>query len=77
MDYEYAFMASTITPEPGIEQARSAEASRSIGLALGQFGRTITGAIPDFMGGGWEAISHDLTKIEQHLVVTVCLRRPK
>ena len=77
MDYEYAFMASTITLELDIEQARSDEVGRSIGMALGQFGRTISGAIPDFMEGGCEVISHDLTKIEQHMLVTVCLRRPK
>ena len=77
MDYDYAFMASTIAPEEDINHAPPDVVGRSIGLALGQFGRTISGAIPEFMGGGWEAISHNLTQIEQHMVVTVCLRRPK
>ena len=75
MPTEYAFLTTSITISQEIADATGGEVSRSIGGALGPFGEELGRALPEFQGGGWEVVSHDLTRIDFHLVVSLLLRR--
>ena len=77
MNYEYTFMASTIALKDGYQQAPVEELAQGIGAALGGFGTTLSDALPQWGGGGWDTVSHAVTKIEDNLILTVFLRRPK
>jgi len=75
MATEYAFLVTTLTLTPGLADATSAEVSKGLGTALGPFGEQLAKSVPSFQGGGFEIVSHDLTRIDRHLVVTLLLRR--
>jgi len=75
MATEYAFMVNTFPILPEIADATDREISQSIGGVLGPLGTQLSKAIPEFQGGGWEIVSHDLTRIDFHLAVTLLLRR--
>ena len=76
MDYEYAFMTAIMALPPGMTDLTTEEVSHGIGAPLGRFGETLQTAIPAFQGGGWEVVSHNLARLDGHLLVSLLLRRP-
>ena len=77
MSYEYTFMASTIALKDGYQQAPGEDLAQGIGAAMGGFGTTLSDALPQWGGGSWDTVSHDVTKIGDNLILTVFLRRPR
>ena len=53
------------------------EKAVSFGKDFAQIGTDLTHALDTFSGGGWEAVSHDLTIIANTIMFTFLVRRPK
>jgi len=78
MDYDYGFTATTIRLGEKITADSPAESiSGAIVQPLAEFGERLSGSLPTYEGGEWEVVSHSTTRIENNLVVTVMIRRPK
>ncbi len=78
MDYDYGFTATTIRLGEKITADSPAESiSGSIVQPLAEFGERLSSSLPTYEGGEWEVVSHSTTRIENNLVVTVMIRRPK
>ena len=76
MEYEYAFVADVMELKPGLREATSEELGKNLTVALAQSGQKFATTTRTLEGGGWETISHSLTSIDKHLVLTVHMRRP-
>ena len=74
MPYEYSFIVNTLTIKPGMADQTSNEVSQELGKALLSFALPLKQAA-NIPPGGWDVISHDVTRIDRHLVVTFLLRR--
>ena len=78
MDYDYGFTASTIRLGEKITADSPSESiSGAIVQPLAEFGERLSASLPTYEGGEWEVVSHSTTRIENNLVVTVMIRRPK
>ena len=78
MDYDYGFTATTIRLGEKITSDSPAESiSGAIVQPLAEFGERLSASLPTYEGGEWEVVSHSTTRIENNLVVTVMIRRPK
>ena len=78
MDYDYGFTATTIRLGEKITADSPAEfISDAIVQPLAEFGERLSASLPTYEGGEWEVVSHSTTRIENNLVVTVMIRRPK
>ena len=74
MPYKYSFLVTTIELEPGIGDLTSEEISHGFTQEFGSLGPAISQDMQQVTGGPWEAISHSVTGVERHLVITVMLR---
>jgi len=78
MDYDYGFTATTIRLGEEITADSPPESiSGAIVQPLAEFGDRLSASLPTYEGGDWEVVSHSTTRIEDNLVVTVLIRRPK
>ena len=78
MDYDYGLPATTSSLGAGITAESPAESiSGAIVQPLADFGERLSASLPTYEGGDWEVVSHSTTRIENNLVVTVLIRRPK
>ena len=78
MDYDYGFTATTIRLVEKITADSPTESiSGAIVQPLAEFGERLSSSLPTYEGGEWEVVSHSTTRIENNLVVTVMIRRPK
>ncbi|MEE3166423.1 MAG: hypothetical protein VX654_02805 [Chloroflexota bacterium] len=78
MDYDYGFTATTIRLGEKITADSPTESiSGAIVQPLAEFGERLSASLPTYEGGEWEVVSHSTTRIENNLVVTVMIRRPK
>ena len=76
--YEYSVMVKTadLNPET-LATATKDELSKAILVALGGAISELSKGVDTFQGGGWEIISHQLTRFEHHLFASFLLRRQK
>ena len=74
---EYCTMVQTITLKPGLADATSNEVSQGIAVGLNNIVQKVTKGMQKLQGGGWEMVSHQLTRIDRHLVVSFLLYRDK
>ena len=77
MSYEFNFMVAPVELKPEMADMDSREIAQAVGRTLGQVGRTVAGGIDSLPPGGWEIVSHDLLRIDRHLLVTFLIRRPR
>lgn len=78
MDYDYGFTATTIRlGSEIIADSLTESISGAIVEPLAEFGERLSASLPTYEGGEWEVVSHSTTRIEDNLVVTVLIRRPK
>ena len=76
--YEYSVMVKTAELNPeALATATKDELSKTIGVALGGAMSELSKGMETFQGGGWEIISHQLTRFEHHLFSSFLLRRQK
>ena len=74
--YEYSMFVKPIVLTPGIGDATSDEVARDLSQVFARLIQDTTKALelPDFREG-WEIISHDVTRLDRHVVITFLLRR--
>lgn len=75
--FEYGMMVETGELKPGMADATAGEVSRSLTLGLGNIVQKASKGLETLEGGGWVIVSHDLTRIERHLVLSLLVRRDK
>lgn len=75
--YDYQLFANPHPLAPGTDKMSTEELTVGLTTALapmvGQIGETLD----SLDGGGWEIVSHELTKIENNLILTFLVRRPR
>jgi hypothetical protein len=74
---EYSIMVHTIQLKPGIGDATSDEVSQGLTIALAQVIQTVGKAAQSLEGGGWDVISHEITRLDRHVVISFLLSRSK
>ena len=62
---------------PGVADLTADELSQALGPLLGPLGGTITKAVQNYPGEPGEVVSHDVTRIDRHIVVTFLVRQGK
>ena len=77
MEYEYTFLVETVAITPGIADLSPDEFSQELATGLGHLGQSMTKSIPTLPKGGWEIVSHSVTRIDRHLTATFLIRRPR
>lgn len=76
MAYKYAFIVNTLEIKAPLADATSDELSQHLAIALGNLAESLTKAVPELPGSQYQIVSHCLTRIDRHLVLTVLTRRP-
>ena len=74
MAYKYTFMSEIQTVVLGMRDLTSEEFNEKLSEGLGKVGDDVTKSMESLEGGPWEAVSHSLTRFENHLIVTVLIR---
>ena len=81
--YEYSMIVTTGQLNPGAADATAEELSQSVAPQLGSLVQKVGKNLANFPGnapankqGGWEIVSHDITRIDRHLLTTFLIRRP-
>ena len=77
MDYDFNFITSSIQLQPGFADLSSEEASQALVLPLRNMANLLSKGVADAPGGNWEVVSHDILRIDRHLVASFLIRRPK
>ena len=57
------------------QQSRRVEVDNAVLKLLNEILQKTSKGIETFKGGGWDIVSHEITRIERHLVVSFLLRR--
>ncbi|MCK5600315.1 hypothetical protein KAR91_00430 [Candidatus Pacearchaeota archaeon] len=72
---EYGMMVQTIEIKPDIADAPASEFSQYFTAGLNQIVQKASKGLNSFEGGGWSFVSHDLTKIDHHLVLSLLIQK--
>lgn len=72
---EYSVVVTDIDLSPDIEKVTSDQLDASLTMSLNQIVQKTSKVIQTHEGGGWEIISHELTRLGNRLVVSFLLRR--
>jgi len=72
---EYSMMVQTAELKPGIADMTTNEVSQSLSQAFGQAVSKAAQGANTVAGGGWEILSHEITRLDRHLVVSFLLKR--
>ena len=75
MAYAYSFMVQTAPTGPAIDEATPDEVSQGLALALTPLGASIATALQEYPGGPGEVVSHSISVLGPHLVVTFLVRQ--
>jgi hypothetical protein len=74
--YEYAIMSETVALELLTGKTKK-ELLNKLEMALIRVMDVVHKSLRTYEGGGWEILSHDLTKLEHHFLITFLIRRKK
>lgn len=74
---EYATLVEVGELQKGIEDMKSKDVAVSMISGLGGLVNKVSDAIKTLDGGGWEIVSHEITVISKHLIVSFLLKRQK
>jgi hypothetical protein len=74
---EYGMMTTTFKLKEELEGITSDEISQSLSLGTHEYLKSLPASLDSFEGGGWRVVSHALTKIDSHLVLTFLIYRDK
>jgi len=73
---EYGFIVQTIDIKPDMEDSTADQLSQSMAIALNKIVQSASKGLGNLPGGGkGEILSHNLTRIGGHLVVSFMFRR--
>ena len=70
-------MLQTINLTKQAEEALPAEVAKSMAVSFAKVLQSTSKGMETFQGGGWEIVSHQITRIGHTLFVTFIIRRPK
>ena len=74
MSQKYTFLVTSMELPDGIEDQSSVQVNQSLNEIMGQLSQPLTETIGQVPEGPWEGVSHTVTQMDRHLVVTVMLR---
>jgi hypothetical protein len=74
MPYKYTFIVTTLELQPGIQDLTSEEFVPELAQQFGGMGPSLSQYIQQIPEGPWEAISHSVTRLDRHFVVSLMLR---
>jgi hypothetical protein len=72
---EYGFIVKTVEIRPGLADATSNEVSQMLSSGLGPLAQDISKSLLNLPPGGWRVLSHNLTRIDRHLILTFLICR--
>ena len=72
---EYGIMTQTIEITPEMADVNAGGMSQAITMKLQPFIRAASEGLGKIEGGGWRIISHSLTRVDRHLVLTLLIER--
>jgi len=72
---EYGFMVQTMEIKPDMEDATADGLGQTMAMSLGQMAQKASKGLTTIQGGNWEIVSHDMTRLGRHLIVTFLIRR--
>ena len=75
--YRYGMIVDSMELTAGLADLTSREMLDEIGVGLQTSPRKLSEAIQTLPPGDWKVISHDVVRIDRHLIVTYLLRRPE
>ena len=76
MAYEYSSIVDAIELKAGLADTSLSEFREAMAFALQNSVAKLPSAIQSkLLGEDWEVVSHDLTRIDRYLLLTVLLRR--
>jgi hypothetical protein len=75
MPYHYGFVIRAATLTPFLARATENEVATSLSQTLNQIMLETSHALDESPGGpGWELVSHNLIRLDNHLVVSFLVR---
>jgi hypothetical protein len=72
---EYGFMVQTMEIKPDMEDATADGLGQMMAMGFGQMAQKAAKGLTTLQGGNWEIMSHDVTRLGRHLIVSFLLRR--
>jgi hypothetical protein len=76
--YEYSLMVKTAhVKSEELATATGDKLSQIVGGVLGNAASEVSRGVESFQGGGWEIISHQVTRFDRDFVTSFLLRRQK
>jgi len=72
---DYTMAVSSITLKPGIEDLPIHDIEKALANSLKKVIEGVSKGNEILEGGGWEIVSHDITRLQSHLIITFTLRR--
>ena len=72
---EYSVIVTSIDLLPGIEDASKDDINAGLTQSLSQVVQKAAQGIRSLPEGDWEIVSHDLTRLQSHLIVSLLIRR--
>jgi hypothetical protein len=72
---EYGFIVRTVEIKPGLADATTDEVSRMLTAGMVPLVQDIEKSLPKLPPGDWRVLSHNLTRIDRHLILTFLISR--
>ncbi len=72
---EYGMIVTTGELKAGMADATASEVSQSLTVVLSQMVQRASKGIETLQGGSWKIVSHEITRIDRHLVVSFLIHR--
>ena len=72
---EYGIFVKTIELKQRLADATADEVSEGLAGGLGNYLKNLPKMLESFEGGGWKTVSHNLTRIDRHLVLSLLISR--
>jgi hypothetical protein len=72
---EYGMMVQTLDIKPDMADLTAGEFSQNLTGSLGQLLHNAISGLKNFQQGDWEIVSHSLTRVDRHLVLSLLIRR--
>ena len=76
-EHELGMMVAGLEIAPDILAQATDVVTDQMQQGLAVILETTQSELPSYQGGGWEIVSHTLTRLDSHLIVTFLLRRPR
>lgn len=74
---EYGIMVQALGIKPDMLDATPEQIGQSFTAGLGRMVEKASKGVDSFDGGGWTIVSHALTKLDRHLIISFLLHRER